>query len=280
MLPHAGVVKNCQLTLQDRLVTVSDPHWVRSWNLAPTRLSESVLVELAQLMSGRRLVGRELMELEPTELQEGVARLRKAHPSLFQSSPMDVAAWHRRRAESLQSLSEVDSGGFHQAAWVSLGGQGTERDRLQARIEAAGIPPRSADTPAQALDLSNFYTHSFALLGEQELAALPRGRHALGGVDFDLRGMIRLEAAHYVEQDRAVGRWTHGSLPRSECLGIPVDRACRRIHFLQAVDGPYQKHGEVAASWRIHLADGSKYDQFHHYIVVNTDFSEEKRPKE
>ena len=62
---------------------------------------------------------------------------------------------------------------------------------------AAPLPPRSRDLPATLLDLTGYYTGPLVdplqfVNEEPDLGRLPMGPQRLFGVDYDVRGMIRL----------------------------------------------------------------------------------------
>ncbi len=80
------------------------------------------------------------------------------------------------------------------------------------------------------------------------LAALPPGDQTLAGVPFSIGGVICLSSQHLQREKHpfpiGVG-------------GIPIQRHCRRIHFLHAVTIGGTK-GEEAAHAVVHYADGRK----------------------
>jgi hypothetical protein len=119
-------------------------------------------------------------------------------------------------------------------------------------VQARRIPPRDPATPANLVDLSDVYTHSFDLLSWQDFADLPPGFQMLAGTRFDLRGLVRLESA----DSEDLG--TPGSFRLPGARNISVGQRCRALHFLQAAEnGQRGRDGDEVARWVIHYADGS-----------------------
>jgi hypothetical protein len=91
------------------------------------------------------------------------------------------------------------------------------------------------------IDLSGYYNATLTEnwhpgAGSSDLAELPRGVQKLAGVDFDLRGLIQL------------GSSSRGGVPYpKEMSGIPMKRACRRLHFVHSAIMAYdvQADGSV-----------------------------------
>ena len=110
------------------------------------------------------------------------------------------------------------------------------------------IPARDPAAPQQLIDLARAYTHSFGLLQRNEYAELPRGVHKLGGVPFDLRGLVQLD--HRAERAGESG-------PFHPLALITAGLRCRTLHFLQAAECDPRIEGSIVARWIIHYADGS-----------------------
>ncbi|MBP9902029.1 MAG: protein kinase [Verrucomicrobiota bacterium] len=258
ILHHGGEVRAAMVTTNNRLVTVSAPGVIRAWDLAETRLAAAVIADYARLLAGRKLDRAGILQpMSAAELGGLVTALRSVHPELFATSKEELREWHRRQAQEPTSLARVTAGLFHLERCAELDPSDSWAKEQQARFRACQIPPRDPATPANLVDLSAFYTHSFGLLPEAEFTELPRGLHTLAGTLFDLRALLRLEATNYVEQDRANGRATLASFPLAEVGNIPVGQRCRQLHFLQAVDGPRVQGGDEVARWRLHFVDGS-----------------------
>jgi hypothetical protein len=120
------------------------------------------------------------------------------------------------------------------------------------------IPARDPKADVRLVDLTGKYN---ALLTEQwhpdaqglpaganHLGSLPRGIQKLGGIDFDVRGVIQLTGI----QAEAAG----ASFPAAQ-TGIKLGRKCKRLHFLQAA-GWQAEDGKVIGRYVLHYAGGEK----------------------
>src|SRR6266704_531202 len=81
------------------------------------------------------------------------------------------------------------------------------------------------------------------------LASLPTGRQELGGVIFDVQGLIQLQGQCWVKRGY--------DLPE-RVEGIPVHRACRRVHILHANSGFGDPPGTTVASLVLRYTDGEQ----------------------
>jgi hypothetical protein len=113
------------------------------------------------------------------------------------------------------------------------------------------IVARSADASPDLVDLSKFYDASldddwFQHYGH-DLQDVPKGVQTLGGVPFDVRGLIQLAGTQSMDVTGVV-------FPEA-VEGIPVNRKGRRLHFLQAC-GWSAEVGAELGSYVIHYADG------------------------
>ncbi len=256
-LQHPEAIRFVAINAAHRLVTIDGKGTLRGWDLTPATSATPVLAEAAQRLSGRRLLGDQLEWMPSTLMASTCAEPRPTRPEGAVGLRRDPAGWHLSRAREADSVPRWKSGSFHveQAAKIQ---EGPALDAAKARLAALAIPPRDPRSPEEALDLGAFYTHSFPMLARGELARVPRGHVVLQGIPFDLRGLVRLEPVEYGTLLRAEGSAPLGSLPIRSVSGIPVGRPCRRIHFLQEVDGRFRAQGEECARWRIHFADGSQ----------------------
>ena len=114
-----------------------------------------------------------------------------------------------------------------------------------------GIPPRSPAAGPDLVDLSKFYDASldddwFQHYGH-DLQDVPKGVQTLGGVAFDVRGLIQLAGTQSLDVSGVV-------LPEA-VRGIPVNRKGRRLHFLQAC-GWSAEVGAKLGDYVVHYADG------------------------
>ncbi|MBN1412549.1 MAG: hypothetical protein JW969_17000 [Spirochaetales bacterium] len=121
-----------------------------------------------------------------------------------------------------------------------------------ARIdEFCPITPRSPQAGPELVDLSTHYTSSlednwFCHAGH-DLRDVPRGVQVLGGVKFDVRGLVQLAASKSLEITGVV-------FPEA-VKGIAVNRKGRRLHFLQACFWNANE-GDKLGEYVIHYADG------------------------
>jgi len=113
------------------------------------------------------------------------------------------------------------------------------------------IVARSPEAGPDLVDLSRFYDASldddwFQHPGH-DLQDVPKGVQELGGVRFDVRGLIQLAGAQSLQVTGVV-------FPEA-VRGIPVNRKGRRLHFLQAC-GWSAEPGAKLGKYVIHYADG------------------------
>jgi hypothetical protein len=103
---------------------------------------------------------------------------------------------------------------------------------------ARGIPMRDPQAAANLIDLSLHYNAGLKEswypgvgLGTSDLSEVPHGIQTFAGVQFDVRGLIQVNAESTSGED----------YPRG-VSGIAVQRACRRLHFLHAaIDASYAR---------------------------------------
>jgi hypothetical protein len=117
----------------------------------------------------------------------------------------------------------------------------------------ARLPPRPNYIRPELLDLTPYYNaaltddwHSPSPDGNN-LAELPRGTVAFGGVEFDVRGLVQLAGTG----DSVLQRFP------KEVNGIRVGRTCRRLHFLHAaIWSTDQPEGLAVGRYVIHYVGG------------------------
>ncbi len=110
------------------------------------------------------------------------------------------------------------------------------------------FPARDPKTRKQLLDLSKAYN---AMLSESwhggtdnQLGGLAPGVQNLGGVDFDIRGIVQL-----------AGKASTSTNWPTEVDGLPVRQKCARVHFLHAAGwGKPAEEGKQIGSYIIHYA--------------------------
>jgi WD40 repeat protein len=249
LLPHNETVAAVFVTAAQRLVTVKNSGGVRVWNLTETAVPAEVLSSYARLLAGGSL-GRSDSPRWPgsEELAARLRSLRSRQPNLFRTSPDRLSEWHRLQAQAPDTLGQVDVAIFHLEWLAKMAPEDTTIQEQLARCRALRIPARDSATPPQLLDLTRAYTHSFELLPRRDFAELPRGRQKLGGTEFDLRGIVKLD--HHSEQADHAG-------PFHPMASIGVGQRCHTLHFIQAAEGGLAADGSTVARWIIHYADGS-----------------------
>ncbi len=119
------------------------------------------------------------------------------------------------------------------------------------------IPPRSDKTPAHLIDLSGVYnaalTEQWHRTGPNEpiandLSSLPQGIQKIGGVEFDIRGIIQLGSR----------KLTHPKFPLA-AKDIKVDQKAAKVHFLHST-GWSAPDGTPVATYVMHLANGHSHE--------------------
>jgi hypothetical protein len=96
------------------------------------------------------------------------------------------------------------------------------------------------------INLTPFYNTPLDKLWtvDNNLTALPKGVQRLGGVDYDVRGAIKLRSQHYPH------------LPRN-IRDIPLNRRCQVLHFLHSTAWQ-EKNGTKIGSYVIQFVDGAQ----------------------
>jgi WD40 repeat protein/serine/threonine protein kinase/tetratricopeptide (TPR) repeat protein len=131
-------------------------------------------------------------------------------------------------------------------------GLGRLEDAATDNQSAFNIRPRDPQTPNSCVDLSLYYNASLDVdwwYGDNgwTFAAIPHGRVLLGGVEFDVRGLVQLSSPSF------------GARPISypaRVSNIRLGRKCRRLHFLHAT-GWSQLEGVRIGEYTMHFEDGS-----------------------
>jgi hypothetical protein len=118
------------------------------------------------------------------------------------------------------------------------------------RIDNA-IIPRSPEAGPDLVDLSEYFNVStdddFHNHAGHDLQDLPKGVQELGGVKFDIRGMIVLAGSRSINMT--------GVVYPEAVNGIKVNRKGKKLHFLQAC-GWSAEAGAKLGEYVIHYSDG------------------------
>ncbi|MEI6343425.1 MAG: protein kinase [Verrucomicrobiota bacterium] len=257
-IPHAGKVRFASVSQRGYLVTVSDPDKVRIWKMEPSKAPADSLLRQSRYLAGRSVGPSGKLEwIASGELAAMGTAAAPDGGNRWQLAPDATARWHLAQLQEPQSLMQVEAGCFHLRRLQERFPATPSLQEARQRLESAALPRRDAGTPAAMLDLTPFYTHSFGVLPDHDLAGLKPGRVELAGQAFDIRGVLRLESPQYRTTLRRGGYWTPASFPISSARGIPVHRACRRIHFIMGNDGGHAAKQEEVARWRIRYESGA-----------------------
>jgi len=116
------------------------------------------------------------------------------------------------------------------------------------------IAERDPHAPPSAIDLSGFYNAPLTQAWypgppDNTLLSLPRGVQKLGGVAFDLRGILQLSGGEISSYDNTIDVY-----PR-QIRFIPIDRWVKRLHFLQGTVGETTE-GKRTGSYLVEFASG------------------------
>jgi serine/threonine protein kinase/WD40 repeat protein len=114
------------------------------------------------------------------------------------------------------------------------------------------IPARDPHTPVNLIDLTDQYNapltqswHS-AKNARNDLSELQPGVRTLGGIEFDVRGLIQLGA-----------NAANGLSYPNQVNAIPIHQQCRRLHFLHAsIYTRSARPGDELGRYVFHYADG------------------------
>ena len=115
------------------------------------------------------------------------------------------------------------------------------------------IPPRLAQTPAECIDLTEYYNAALLQtwhpgMPNNSLDVLPPGLLQLADVVYDVRGIIQLSGTDL--------RKAGGHYPE-QINGIKIGQRCRQLHFLHAA-GWHSRDGTRIGSYVVHYTDGSE----------------------
>ncbi|HEY5909439.1 MAG TPA: AAA-like domain-containing protein [Verrucomicrobiae bacterium] len=113
------------------------------------------------------------------------------------------------------------------------------------------IPGRLPFTPANLIDLSEYYNAAFGQtwhpgVENNNLATLPTGVLQMGDTAFDVRGIVQLSGKKLRD---AGGRYPQ------QISGMKIGQACRQLHFLHGT-GYRARDGAQAGAYILHYANG------------------------
>jgi hypothetical protein len=120
------------------------------------------------------------------------------------------------------------------------------------------VPARDPGAGWEQIDLSTLYNAALNEtwqpvtgidLVDLNLAALPTGSYVLGGIPFDVRGLIQLR--------RPAPDWQWGWQTYPKQVHIPIGHSFRRLHVLHGT-GSSEPKGTVIGYYRLSYGDGSE----------------------
>jgi hypothetical protein len=125
-----------------------------------------------------------------------------------------------------------------------FGGEAAERE-MPTPVVSTQRDPHPAN---RSIDLSRFYNSTLEESWQgrpgDDLASFPKGVQSLGGVEFDVRGIVQL-------QGKSPGL---KKFP-PEVKGIPVNHKCQHLYFLHAASlAGAAEDGEQIGAYVIHLS--------------------------
>jgi hypothetical protein len=166
----------------------------------------------------------------------------------------ELTKWVREQDAPLAISAAVDRPSPKLSTWVAP----SAADTKAAAAPPLKIPDRDPEAGARLLDLSLHYNAALVgtwhpatnLSGERanDLVKLPAGVQKLGGVKFDVRGLIQLTHAN---QQYWQGKFS------TAVRGIPVKQKCEKLHFLQGC-GFTARDGEEIGGYDVIYSDGAK----------------------
>ena len=297
-LRHSRPVSLASLDpLSQSLLTVSSNRVIQ-WGLSAEQRAKPVLLREAELLSGRRrdMTG-ELMGMSSTNLLDSWAILESSHPELFSVNDEQRFDWHAHGFRAAIKRQDVFGSGFHLVAMEAFGDKfanerellidqqmqlvsrlaGSEEGKAGVRLVEVGymsrlgkrLPKRAEGMSARLVDLSHFYNghleDSWQLTGnaKNNLEQISAGLNRLGGVDFDVRGVVQLSSRRLDQNSRR-------QFPKS-ISGIEIGQTCERVHFLLAAAYP-SAEGEIVGTVTFNLSDGKSLERAIAYGVDLSDW--------
>ena len=130
-----------------------------------------------------------------------------------------------------------------------FGGEDLAEEAL-ATLPASKDRALPATSPqSHSVDLTAFYTSPLGAAWQgvpgDDLASVPSGLQSLGGVQFDVRGIVQLKG-----KSPALGKYPN------EVKGIPIHQRCQHLYFLHAASlGRNSDEGDQIGSYIVHLAN-------------------------
>jgi hypothetical protein len=113
-LPHlVRLARASFLPGNRRLVTQDNTGKFYSWAITPEQSSLTDITSLSRLLSGDIMVSNRLAQAGGESLEGLWSRLHSSHPSKFNVSPEQVAAWHDFAAKDCELHHQSQAASFH-----------------------------------------------------------------------------------------------------------------------------------------------------------------------
>jgi WD40 repeat protein len=268
-------VRDAQLSADGQMLVAASGSAAHVWNLAKEGRSLADLRPLTQLLTGQATDAKG--RVVPLDVKQVWQALKPKRDEPRADAPGAVSAWHRRALAQALEQQDGFAARFNLDRLLELTPDDSLRG-LRARLESdqpglvAGdwaisdqfaearshIPPQPPEAPENLIDLSDYYTRPLADAPGTDwpsevynLSSLPRGIQRLAGVQFDLRGWVRLLGGY-----GEIGR----SAARERIPGIKITRRCQHLHFLHGT-GWVEDQGKEIAKYVIHYADGRQTER-------------------
>jgi eukaryotic-like serine/threonine-protein kinase len=234
-------------------------------------LLEAVLVSPTNGLTLARLAQLRLAA-NPTQEPEALGQAECYARHALELSPQEPGCWAVRAKvlertgsanEALQAFSQaIDlakgrEDGNGPTLTQALLSRGNLLRRLERVSEAqvdfirAGIRPRASDTGPSLIDLTSHYNVAltqtwYGSASGSDLSELPQGVQKIGGIEFDVRGLIQVG-----------GQAVSGEPYPKQVRGIAVHRRCQRLHFLHAaINAADAPHGKEIGHYLVHYPHG------------------------
>jgi WD40 repeat protein len=265
-LRHSDRVIGVAFTADGRhLLTLTPRGVARIWDLPVASDSLERTERLVELMANRHALPA--ADASPLSLEElrhtwNVLQAQGAEP--LATPPEALLRWHEREAVTSELLRQWEAVIFHLRPLIArhpddttlLHRRAIAYDRIGAWQAAVAddptirrsVPVRDTHTGPDLIDLSGYYNWPLCDFGQglNQLDSLPTGIQTLGGVQFDVRGVIHLTDPS-------------GTIEALKSVTIQLNRRCARLHFLHAaVFGLPQLDGRQIAKYIMHYAGGGQ----------------------